>query len=93
MIEMYPGIEDTELFKVLKSCMEERKSHHMDNKFIYQDGSIGWFELRIHPVPEGLFILSIDITKRVREQEELQFKNTMLENKIKRAHQKLEYHK
>ncbi len=62
MMEAYPGIENTELFSVLKHCMEERTARQMENKFDYPDGSTGWFELSIQPVPDGLFILSMDIT-------------------------------
>ena len=73
MMEMYPGIEETELFQILKRSMEEGTSHHLDNKFTYPDGTVRWFELSIHPIPEGIFILSIDITERIERQEELLF--------------------
>lgn len=63
MMEMYPGIENTEMFKYLKKCMLERKSHEMDNKFIYPDGNEGWYRLKIEPITEGAIILSIDITR------------------------------
>jgi PAS domain S-box-containing protein len=66
MLEVYPGIETTELFAVLQRCMTERSSYHLENEFAYADGDIGWFDLSIRPVPEGLFILSIDITERKR---------------------------
>jgi PAS domain S-box-containing protein len=62
MMEAYPGIENTEIFSVLKHCMEERTPRQMENQFNYPDGSTGWFELSIQPVPDGLFILSMDIT-------------------------------
>ena len=29
MMEMYPGIEDTEMFAALRRCMEKRTPHHM----------------------------------------------------------------
>ena len=64
MMEAYPGIENTPLFGILKRCMEERTSHQMENKFENPDGNTGWFELNIQPVPDGLFILSIDVTGR-----------------------------
>jgi PAS domain S-box-containing protein len=91
MMEMYPGIENTELCNVLRRCMEERTSHHFDNKFTYPDGTLGWFELRVHPASEGIFILSIDITERVKRQEEILFKNALLEEKIKKQQEKLGY--
>ena len=64
--EAYPGIEESELFKKMRHCMERRKHSHLENEFTYQDGSKAWFELNIVPVPEGLLILSIDISDRKR---------------------------
>jgi PAS domain S-box-containing protein len=63
-MDMWPGIEETELFRVIRHCLEERVSHHMENLFTYPDGTSGWFDLSIQPIPEGVFILSIDITER-----------------------------
>jgi len=71
MMEKYPGIETTEMFGVLKDCMQYRVSQLMVNEFIYPDGSKGWFELSIQPVPEGLLILSVDITELKTIQEKL----------------------
>jgi PAS domain S-box-containing protein len=76
MMEAYPGIENTEMFDFLRRCMEEREPQLMENEFTYPDGAHGWFELSIQPVPEGVFILSMDITTRkladaaLRESEE-----------------------
>jgi PAS domain S-box-containing protein len=64
MMEAFPGIQNTELFSVLQRCMQARLPHQMENKFENPDGTIGWFELSIEPIPEGLFILSIDVTAR-----------------------------
>ena len=66
MMELYPGIENTVLFTVLRDCMENRVVRQMENTFTYPDGASGWFELSIQPVPEGIFILSIDISERKR---------------------------
>ena len=70
--------------------MGERVSDHFDNKFIYPDGKTAWFELSIHPVSEGIFILSIDITERMKTQEEIMIKNTLLEEKIKKEQERLQ---
>lgn len=78
MIEVYPGIETTEMFTILRRCMEERTPHRMENLFDFGGGSYGWFDLRIQPVPEGLFILSIDITERKRAEAELREKEAQL---------------
>jgi len=63
MIEIYPGVERTEMFAGLKRCMETRVPHRMQNEFQYPDGSVGWFELVMQPVPEGVLIFSLDITE------------------------------
>lgn len=65
MMEVYPGIEHTAMFSVLRECMQARRSNTFENEFIFPDGTPGWFELRVQPVPEGIFILSIDVTGRV----------------------------
>jgi PAS domain S-box-containing protein len=64
VMEKFPGIEETEIFKVYKRCFEERVSVHLENEFKFPDGTVGWFELSFQPIPEGIFILSIDITDR-----------------------------
>lgn len=71
MMEVYPGIEYTELFSKLRECMNDRKSSRFENEFFFPDGASGWFELSIHPVPEGIFILSIDITESKLAEEQL----------------------
>lgn len=71
MMEAYPGIEHAQLFSHLRSCMTNRIPHSMENEFEFSDGSKGWFELRINPVPEGILILSLDITKSKENAAEL----------------------
>jgi PAS domain S-box-containing protein len=70
-MDMWPGIESTAVFAKIKRSMEERTSECMENYFTFPDGTNGWFDLRIDPVPEGVFILSIDITERKKAEEAL----------------------
>lgn len=72
MMECYPGIEQTELFAVLRKCMEERTTDRMVNHFVYPDNSQGWFELSIQPAPNGICILSNDITERQQSEKRLE---------------------
>jgi len=64
MMQVYPGIYKTEMFNHLRNCMINRIQHQLDNEFTFPDGTKAWFELHINPVPEGILILSIDITNR-----------------------------
>jgi PAS domain S-box-containing protein len=86
MMEAYPGIEKTEMFKQLKRCLEKRVSHRMENEFIYPDGSVGWFELSFEPVAEGVFVLSIDITERKKAEEALRASEYYLRKSQQIAH-------
>jgi len=77
-MDMWPGIENTEVFAVIRRCMEKRIAHQMENEFVFPDGTIGWFELRIEPVPDGVFILSIDISERKKDEQRIKYLNTAL---------------
>jgi hypothetical protein len=70
LMEKQPGIEATDLFVILKKCMNSREARCVENEFELPDRSAHWFEWRIHPVPEGLFILTIDITDRKTAEKE-----------------------
>jgi PAS domain S-box-containing protein len=69
--DIWPGIEATRVFKVIRKCMEERVSQNLENHFQFPDGESGWFNLSIQPVPEGVFILSMDITEHKKAEEDL----------------------
>jgi PAS domain S-box-containing protein len=64
VMQVFPGIENSTPFKAIQNCMMNRVSCKVENEFVFDDGSTCWFELSIHPVPEGIFILSVDINAR-----------------------------
>ncbi len=70
-MDMWPGVELTAVYAGLRHCMDQRIPQHMINEFIFPDGAAGWFELSIQPVPDGIFILSSDITERKRAEQAL----------------------
>jgi PAS domain S-box-containing protein len=62
--EKFPGIEATQIFKTIERCFRERISIRLEDSFTFADHSTKWFEMSFQPVPEGVFILSIDVTER-----------------------------
>ncbi|MDF3059868.1 MAG: hypothetical protein K0R17_4083, partial [Rariglobus sp.] len=64
IMECFPGIEATGMFAMMQACMAGGPAHEMETEFVYPDGMRAWFHLIIQPVPEGVFVLSADITAR-----------------------------
>jgi PAS domain S-box-containing protein len=71
VMEMYPGIEQIEMFGFLRQCLEKRTASRIETEFIYPDGSKALFDLSMHPAPEGMLVLSYDITERKRLEKEI----------------------
>ena len=69
MLEMYPGVEKSAVFTRYKEVMEKRIPQRFEESFTFADGSTAWYTFSVEPVPEGIFILSIDITERKRAEE------------------------
>lgn len=66
VLECYPNIHGTPMYEALRAGLEDREGSRRDYQFIYEDGTTAWFDLRIQPVPEGIFIISLDVTERRR---------------------------
>ncbi len=64
MVDCYPGIDRTPMFENLRACMESRAPREMENVFDFPDGARIVYALRFLPVPEGVCILSLDITQQ-----------------------------
>ncbi len=64
MQDMWPGIEHTEVFALIRRCMTDRLSVSAELEYQFADGSRNWYDVRCQPAPEGVFVLSIDIQSR-----------------------------
>lgn len=71
MTEVFPQIADSPIFATLQECMADGRARQTENQFTREDGITAWFELVIQPVPEGLFILSLDITEKKHSSDRL----------------------
>lgn len=82
MPEVWPGIEQTPLFQALRRSLEERVPFHEELEFTFPDGCTGWFDVRCQPVPEGIFVLSVDTTDRRAAENALRALNETLELRV-----------
>lgn len=64
MMECYPGIEQTPMFARLQRAMRDRVVEQMENDFAHPDGARVVYDLRFVPAPQGVCVLSLDITER-----------------------------
>ena len=72
VMECFPDIENAGIFPALQSCMNERKPRLAESTLVAgPDGSKAWFEFSIQPSPEGIFVLTIDISQRKQVEESL----------------------
>jgi PAS domain S-box-containing protein len=82
MSEVWPGVETTKVYAMLRRCMEERVSVQAETKVLFTNGKKGWFDVRAQPVAEGIFVLSADVTERRNAERALRDMNEGLERKV-----------
>lgn len=82
MMEVYPGIEHTEVFGRIEACMNNQTPDHLISEFVFPDGSKGWFDIRMEPVEEGVFIFTFDITEQKKLEGELKKLNANLSKQV-----------
>ena len=80
--DVWPGVENSKVYVLLQQCMNERISVHAETKVEFTNGKKAWFDVRAQPVPEGIFVLSADISERKRAERVLQEMNESLELKV-----------
>ncbi|MDP4290103.1 MAG: PAS domain S-box protein [Bacteroidota bacterium] len=57
--------------KGFKVSMELRRHNHFVEKVDFADGTVKWFDFHVEPVSEGIFVMSSDITERIRAEKAL----------------------
>jgi PAS domain S-box-containing protein len=82
MMECYPGFEDTKVYGLIRKCIEQGESFHFDNEFTFASGEVAYFDMSIQPVPQGVFILSIETTERKKAELKVRQFNEELERTI-----------
>jgi PAS domain S-box-containing protein len=68
--EYFPDIDTTDQFRLMQRCMRERKPQHVLDHVTLPDGTSHWYEVSIQPAPDGILLLSGDITERRQAEEE-----------------------
>ncbi|MBE2285642.1 MAG: PAS domain-containing protein [Prosthecobacter sp.] len=78
MTDVWPGFEQTLVHDHMNRCLRNRIPFHGETKFTFHDGTTGCFDVRIQPVPEGAFVVSMDITEKKQTAMALQHTHDLL---------------
>lgn len=84
MEEKYPGIEKTPVYAKIGECMGSKEPLEMINEFDFPDGSKGYFQLRFERIPEGVLLMSIDMTDHFRARKIIEDQSAVLEEEVER---------
>ncbi|RAK51093.1 hybrid sensor histidine kinase/response regulator [Phenylobacterium deserti] len=70
--DVYPGSEDSELGRLLKSAMAEQKPASLEHRYVWEDGRPQWLDMRAYPTQDGwLAVFWRDITEQKQAEERL----------------------
>ncbi len=78
VLEMYPGFDETELYKRFRACVEKGKPDHFEYDFRYPDNTSEWFLFSVQPSEEGLVILTTNVTVRKKAEFRIDHLNRVL---------------
>ena len=68
---LFPGSENDPLFASLSGCLTRREAANLISRLKFPGGESVFFELDIHPVVDGLRVLSLDITGPLEKEQQL----------------------
>ena len=63
IFEMFPGIEKTPFFKTYEVVMNTRNATRVIERFTHPDGRMGYYEISVYPIEEGILCIAKDITE------------------------------
>lgn len=90
IIDRFPGVEKTEIFKKIKHCLDTGKTQKLTNEFFFEGRGRIIYDILVQKVPEGVMIFSTDISESKRGEILLQESNELLEKKVRRKTLELE---
>lgn len=70
--DVFPTARETEFFQACRIAMEQRIPQRFEATFTFSDGATHWFETSAEPVPDGIFLFTLDITRRKQAQKALE---------------------
>ena len=79
VMEVWPGIESTHVFELMRQCMIGRLPVQAETEFTFPDGRQSFIQLSVQPVPEGILIVSTDISERRQTEKSLELFRALID--------------
>ena len=64
--EVWPGSEESEVGRLYKQAMQDRRPASLEHRYDWADGHHAWLDTRVYPSGDGLAVFYRDVTERKR---------------------------
>lgn len=71
MQEVFPGVEGSSVFAQYKKVMDERIPLEFEDKYSFPSGVTRWYEFKVEPTEEGIFVITDDVTEKKEAQDKI----------------------
>lgn len=82
MEEVYPGIENSDIYKAIQKCHKTGVPKRVHNEYVMPDGKLTYWELDLKRIENEVLILSRDITESAEGKKLLLKSNIRLEEEV-----------
>ena len=69
--DVFPDIEHTSFFKTYETVMNTRKPERIGDAFILPDGQMGYYEVSVYPIREGILCIGRNVTEEKKAEQKL----------------------
>jgi PAS domain S-box-containing protein len=90
LMDVFPEAYGSELFVAYGQTMQDRVARCLEAPFTFADGEVGWFQVTVQPLDDGIAIFSLEVSERRRAEEEVLAINRALERRIQERTAELE---
>ncbi|HYW01503.1 MAG TPA: PAS domain S-box protein, partial [Candidatus Acidoferrum sp.] len=80
--EIFPEIEKSAWYKAAKTVLTSGKLLSVSFEYVLPDGQRKWYRSKIYPTPTGILSISVDVTERIRAEEEIQRQSNLLRSTL-----------
>ncbi len=71
VLDVVGAFAGSEIHRRLATCIAERRPWRFETGHSFEDGTVGWFDVNVQPVREGIFVLALEVTEQHEAVEEL----------------------